>query len=144
MVLLPMAYGPSCASGCSSLFHGHFSSLLIVAIWSSCSVEFCQGKLSGDPGIWALLYFFGLFTQAEVYNRKEECCSSNLLPQPLPQPCSDNVSVNQHYYLNAFCDQVNISGDYFLEQVPPQLRHPPPPWRSHEASSTMGSRWFPH
>jgi hypothetical protein len=46
-----------------------FQFFACVAIWSFHSLEFCQGGLSWDPGIWALLYFFGTFAQAKAIER---------------------------------------------------------------------------
>ncbi|KAF7089969.1 hypothetical protein CFC21_092810 [Triticum aestivum] len=95
-----------CCAGMANTVPFQFS--VSIAMRSFRSLEFCQGKLSWDPGIGALLYFFGFYAQTEVTGRR------NLIA---PAFYSDSVCVDRPYYLDAFSDQVNISDEYFLEQV---------------------------
>uniref|UniRef100_M8BS80 Uncharacterized protein n=1 Tax=Aegilops tauschii TaxID=37682 RepID=M8BS80_AEGTA len=95
-----------------------FEFFAYVTISSSRSLEFCQRKFSWDPSIWALLCLFGLLIQAKTAGRRNIADPAYYRIHCLDHAYYFNqVHVNQHYYLDDFCDQMNLSDDYFLEQV---------------------------
>jgi hypothetical protein len=94
-------------SGTESI--GPFQFLASIAMWIH-SLEFSQGKLSWDSGIWAIL-----FTQVEATRSGNVPVPAYYCFHCLDHPdYFDDVSGDPDYYLDVFRDQVPIGHEYYL------------------------------